>query len=390
MIIPKLAVRNILGAGIRTWLNVIVLSFAFVAIITTQGLLEGMNEQAAQAMIDTQYGGGQYWHENYDPFDPLSLQDAHGVIPGDLKRMVDRGEATPLLIVKGNIYPNGRIRTILLKGISPAQSIITLPSHFLAQSNGEIPALIGSRMAKSTGLKVGDYVTMQWRDARGTFDAQDVQIVQVMKTTVQSIDNSQIWIPLQKLQQLAGMEDEATLVIINKTAQNATAVAGWNFKNPDYLLKDIRDMVQSKAIGSTIIYFILLFLAMLAIFDTQILSIFRRRKEMGTLMALGLTRGKVIQLFTLEGAMHGVLAALAAALYGIPLLAYFARIGWKLPSNTDSYGFAIGEKLFPTFSAGLVLGTTLLVLIITTIVSFLPTRKISKLKPTDALRGKLT
>ena len=49
-----------------------------------------------------------------------------------------------------------------------------------------------------------------------------------------------------------------------------------------------------------------------------------------------------------------------------------------------------GEKLFPTYSAGLVIGTTVLVFIMTTIVSFLPTRKIAKLKPTEALRGKLT
>jgi ABC-type lipoprotein release transport system permease subunit len=37
-----------------------------------------------------------------------------------------------------------------------------------------------------------------------------------------------------------------------------------------------------------------------------------------------------------------------------------------------------------------VLGTTVLVLIVTTIVSFLPTRRIAKLKPTDALRGRWT
>ena len=42
------------------------------------------------------------------------------------------------------------------------------------------------------------------------------------------------------------------------------------------------------------------------------------------------------------------------------------------------------------YTAGLVIATTLLVLIVTTIVSFLPTRKIAKLEPTDALRGKLT
>ena len=36
------------------------------------------------------------------------------------------------------------------------------------------------------------------------------------------------------------------------------------------------------------------------------------------------------------------------------------------------------------------LGTTALVLVVTTIVSYLPTRRIAPLKPTDALRGRLT
>ena len=136
-------------------------------------------------------------------------------------------------------------------------------------------------------------------------------------------------------------------------------------------------------------YIFLLLLAMLAIFNTQVLSIFRRRKEMGTMMALGFTRAKVIKLFTLEGAMHSVLAAVVAAVYGIPFLVWFSRRGWPLPEGTD-FGFALGEKLFPVYSVGLVVGTVILVLTVTTIVSFLPTRKIAKLKPTDALRGKLS
>jgi len=52
VIIPKLALRNLLGAGLRTWLNVVVLSFSFVAIIWTQGLYEGMNDQARRASVD--------------------------------------------------------------------------------------------------------------------------------------------------------------------------------------------------------------------------------------------------------------------------------------------------------------------------------------------------
>lgn len=391
MIIPRLALRNLFGAGLRTWLNVVVLSFSFVAIIWTQGLYIGMGDQAKRAQIDLEYGGGQYWHESYDPYDPLTLQDAHGVVPESLQKMIDDGQATPVLVAQATIYPEGRLQTILLKGIDPEQTIVSFPSYFLAQEGEEeLPTLIGNRMAESTGLKVGDTVTVRWRDAQGTFDARDVRIAQVIKTTVQSVDVGQIWIPLEKMRMLMRMENEASLVILDKDTEKAPAASGWTHKSLDILLKDIDALVQSKTIGGSIMYVILLLLAMLGIFNTQVLSIFRRRKEMGTMMAMGFTRVKIIQLFTLEGAMHSVLAAVVAAIYGIPLLIYFSKQGWAMPEATDSYGFALGERLFPTYGAGLVIGTTVLILLVTTIVSFLPTRKIAKLKPTDALRGKLS
>jgi putative ABC transport system permease protein len=390
MTIPKLALRNILGAGLRTWLNVVALSFSFVIIIWTQGLYRGMNDQVEKATIDALYGGGQFRQEKYDPYDPLSLEDAHAVIPADLKDLIKKNEATPILIRQGTIYPNGRMRTVLLKGIYPHQTVLSIPSHFLQSDENIIPVLIGSRMAKNSGLRKGDYLTVQWRDANGTFDARDMLIVEIMKTNVQEIDNDQIWIPLDTLQQMTAMPDEATIVILKKETQMDKNIPGWIFKNLDFLLQDLRDLVMTKSVGASILYVVLLFLAMLAIFDTQILSIFRRKKEMGTLMALGMTRMKVIGLFTLEGAMHGVLATLVAAIYGIPLITYTASKGWALPESMDSYGIALGTRLFPTYSAGLVLGTTLLVLTITTIVSFLPVRRIAKLKPTDALRGKLS
>jgi putative ABC transport system permease protein len=390
MIIPKLALRNILGAGIRTWLNVVVLSFAFVTIIWTQGLYQGMSRQSVRATVDAEYGGGQYWQENYDPLDPLSLEDGHSPIPESLSTLIRKDQATAILVIQGTIYPSGRIQPILIKGIDPQQKILSIPSVALNTKKYEFPAVIGTRMAKNTGLKVDNEITLRWRDVHGTFDARDVQIAQIMNTTVPTVDQGQVWVPLEMIQEFAQMPNEASLIVLQKESKIFPEVSGWEFKSLHFLLSDIRQLVQSKSAGATILYFILILLAMLAIFDTQVLSIFRRRKEMGTLMALGMTRWKIIQLFTLEGGLHGVLAAIVAAVYGIPLLTLFARKGWALPGAADSYGFAFGEKIFPVYSAGLVLGTTVIVLIITTIVSFLPTRKIAKLKPTDALRGRMS
>ncbi len=388
--ILKLALKNIMGAGIRSWLNAAVISLALVVVIWNQSLLVGMDQQATKAMVDAEYGGGQYWVKGYDPYDPLTLEDAHARLPAELGSLVELGGAVPILVVQSTIYPHGRMRTALLKGIGPGQTILTIPSSVLDADVDELPALIGTRMAGSTGLGKGDTLTVRWREAGGSFNAADVRIVGVMRTTAQTIDNGQIWIPLDSLREMMNLPGEATLVVIGPETPPPGDPAGWAFKGLDVLLRDIRELYESKTIGRTIFFTILMMLGMLAIFDTQVLSIFRRRKEMGTLMALGFTRGKIIRLFTLEGALHGVLAVLVGAAYGIPLLYVSAVKGFGLPPNMESFGFSIGERIFPVYSAGLVVGVTLLVLTVTAIVSFLPTRKIAKLKPTDALRGRMT
>jgi putative ABC transport system permease protein len=386
----RLAWRNLVGAGMRTVLNVIVLSITFVAIVGTLGLLEGFNRQTSRALVEGEYGGGQYRHPDYDPLDPISLPDAHGAVPPAVQRQIDAAAAAAVLVVPGTMYPGGRLRSVVIKGIDPAQRLLDMPTAPLATRGAgeEIPALIGTRMAKVTGLRAGDVVTLQWKDAAGTIDARDAVVVDVMRTTVPSIDQNQVWVPLDALRRLAAMPGEATLVVM---ARDAAPVDGgaWAFSSAEVLLTDVRQLIQSKAAGSAVLYLLLLFLSMLAIFDTQVLAIFRRRREIGTLVALGMTRRRVIRLFTLEGALHGVLAMAAGALWGGPLLWWFSVRGWELSSLADDYGLALGSTLYPYYSPRLVAFTVLVLNAVTTVVSYLPTRRIASLEPTEALRGRL-
>jgi ABC-type lipoprotein release transport system permease subunit len=291
-----------------------------------------------------------------------------------------------VLIVAGSIYPHGRLKPVLLKGIDPAQKVLAIPTAALA-SDEELPILIGGRTAASTGLVVGDQVTVQWRDAEGAFDARDGRVVKIMQTSVGAVDVGQVWVPLDTLRRLAGMKGEATVVTVAKGMRNPPALEGWKFRGPEFLLSDLRQMVQAKTVGQSIVFAVLFLLAMLAIFDTQVLSVFRRRREIGMLVALGMTRAQVIVMFTIEGALHSVLAAILGLAYGGPFFYYLGHNGFILPGG-DVWGFSLGDKLYPAFTAGLILGTTLLVFIVTTFVSWLPTRRIAKLKPTDALAGR--
>jgi len=386
----KLAYKNIMGAGLRTWLNIFILSLSYFVIIALQGFFMGWQEDASREMKNWDFAGGQYWQETYDPYDPFTLEDSHAAIPEDLQKLIEEGEAISILLSPATIYPEGRMRNIVLKGIAPDQSLIELPTKYLADPDGEINCIIGSGFADNLNIKGGDYIVLRWRDKNGVYDARDIKVAHVFSTTVITVESNQIWISLQTLQEMLGLPDQATIITI-KDEMYRKEFSGWHYKDLDFLLIDLTNMIKAKTIGSSIMYFLMLFLAMLAIFDTQILSIFRRRKEMGTMMALGMTRPKIIQLFTLEGILHAVLAILMGAVYGIPLLKHFEKVGMQIGMDAKEWGLSgLDDALYPVYGWKLVVGTIVLILITVTIVSFLPTRKIAKLKPTDALRGKMT
>lgn len=385
----KLAYRNLIGAGLRTWLNVFILSISFVVIIWMKGVMVGWDHQAKTDMKNWEIGSGQYWHENYDPFDPFTLVDSHGPIPEKLMDGVKSGDVTPFLITQGSIFPQGRMQSIVIKGIDPAQEVLLLPTQKLDTVVDAIPAIIGNMMAKSLKLGIGDNVVIRWRDANGTFDAAEILITDIFATSVPAVEMGQIYIPLEKLQSMMLLPQEVTILTFKDKEIERSEIEGWKLKTSKDLTAAVDKMIETKTVGQSIMYFILLLLAMLAIFDTQVLSIFRRQKEIGTYVALGYTRKQVVGLFTVEGTMHAVLAALLSAVYGIPFLMWQAKVGWTMPIDTSDFGMAIAQTLYPIYSVGLIFTTTFIVMTTTAVVSYLPARRIAKMNPTDALRGKI-
>ncbi len=393
MLIIKLAFRNIIHSGLRTWLNVVVLSIAFVLIILIEGLYDGMSEQVKDAEIDSNVGGGQFWQKDYDPFDSFSLERSHSKIPAELEQEIRNGNASAVLIVAASIFPRNLSQSVNLKGIDPDQKIVNLPVSILKEEPdaNAILGFIGSRMANNTGLHAGDYVSARWRNINGTFDAGDIKIVKVIDIPLPSVDKGQIWIPLEKLRTMVQIPGQATVITLKKNISRIPAGSGdWIFRDHNYLLKDLNDNISRKRLYSNFIFSLLLGMALLAVFDTQVLSIFRRRKEIGTLMALGMTRWSIIGLFTIEGFLLGILAFIAGSIYGYPILAYLANEGLVLPRMIERTQFAILLVLYPKYGLQLYIITGLILFLSVIIVSFLPAHKITKLKPTDALKGKFS
>jgi len=389
----KIAIKNLLGAKLRTWLNVFVTALSFFMIILFSAMYDGMREHAKQVTIDTEIAGGAYWHPEYDPLDPMTFEDAHSIIPRDLKLLVDQKKAVPVLVSQASIYPGGRIMPAIMKGIPPGQNIVNMPTDALSgHDNIAIPVLIGKGMASDTKLNVGDSFTIRWLDADRTYDADEGTVVHIMDTENFKLDMGHIWVPLKKAQTMLAMEEEATYVTYAEGLSVVINKHDWIPRDVKYLIRDMEALIEADEPNAAIMYIILLCFAAMGIFNAQVLSIFRRGREIGTLMALGMTRTRVVGLFTLEGGLNAFLAAIMTVILFGPLLWYFGNNGiWLGVDYSDgAMGIIIDKYLIPVYSVGLVVTTTIIVSIIVLIVSYLPSRRIARMKPTDALRGKVT
>ena len=389
----KIAIKNLLGAKLRTWLNVFVTALSFFMIILFSAMYDGMREHAKQVTIDTEIAGGAYWHPEYDPLDPMTFEDAHAIPPNAVKALVNLGKASPVLVSQASIYPNGRIMPVIMKGITPEQNIVNMPTQMLAgHKEVNIPVLIGRSMSNDAKLEVGDTFTIRWLDANRTYDADEGTVVHIMDTENFKLDMGHIWIPLEKAQTMLAMEEEATYVTYAEELSIVENKGDWIPRDVKYLIRDMEALIEADEPNAAIMYIILLCFAGMGIFNAQVLSIFRRGKEIGTLMALGMTRSRVVGLFTLEGGLNALLAGIMTVIFFGPLLWYFGVNGiWLGVDYSDgSMGLIVEKYLIPVYSVGLVMTTTIVVSIIVLIVSYLPSRRIARMNPTDALRGKVT
>ncbi|MDR2764412.1 MAG: FtsX-like permease family protein [Tannerella sp.] len=387
MLILKTSFKNMLGAGKRIWLNVSVLSFTFVTMVAYNGIIDGWQQEARRDMEKWETGAGQIRHPQYDPLDVFTLQDAHASVPSALQPHIEQQTLTPVLVTQAVSYPQGRMQNVILKGIDPKQTIVAIPSSQLLPADG-LKALVGTRMAKTAGLKTGDRVMIRWRDRNSAFDAREALIAGVFETKVPSVDAGQLWLDLNTLRQMTGMPDEATYFIESPACPVKEDVDGWQYKNLKFLLADIDRLIEKERVESAVIYVFLLAIALLAVFDTQTLSVFRRQREIGTYIALGMTPRRVTALFTLEGTCLSLLAVLVGFVWGTPLLAWFAQVGMPMPGFAADSNTVIGDALYPAYELSSVVTSMILIICLSALISYLPARKIAKQSIVNALKGK--
>jgi len=350
-------------------------------------LLNGFQAQATRNLVLTDVGGGHYRAPGFDILTPTEWEDITMPVPDVLGNLLAKDKAE-VLVQQGQLYPNRRLFPVQLRGIAMDQSLLSLPlaglKSFEDKPGETIPAVVGVKMARKAHLKKGDTVVLKWRDKGGAVDARDILIVDVGDIINPRIDDGVVWLRLDHLRSMTDRDGEVSWVAVR---EYLGPVQGFEFHGIEILMSDLLALLRQDRINSKILWGILMVLVCTSVFNTQILNIFKRQKEIGTLMALGMEPKRIVSIFTLEGVLGALWALVLAVVLGVPFFIWFHGVGFDVTHLSEA-SFPIRETIYPDYQPREILVSVSIVLALSIASAWVPVRKVTRLDPTLALRGR--
>jgi putative ABC transport system permease protein len=399
----RIALRNTLRQRRRSALAMLAIGFGVIAMMLASGFIEWIFWANREGTAVTQYGHMQVVKRGYydsaqaDPF-PYLLPQAAPILES-LKNTSGVRVVTPRLEFTGLISHGEVTLGYMAKGIDTG-SDPSLPDLLIVEGEKLVPGnsgeiLLGAGLAANLGIKVGERVVLLAGTNKGGINALEARVRGFASTSIKAYDDSMLWLPIdmaRKLLRVGGAhiwvvclrDTELTDTVLSRLQgtvdPKAYEIAPWT-KLADFYQKTV-DLLSRQL---DVIKFIISATILLSISNTMTMTVMERTMEIGTAMALGVRRWRIVRLFLIEGGLLGAIGGLSGALIGFTLATLISYVGIDMPPWPGmSRGFTAAIIITP----GIIVEAILLSLAITLLASAYPAWRASRLVIVDALRHK--
>lgn len=400
----KLAARNVFRNKRRTLISLLVRIFGASALVLAGGFMLYSFWGLRESTIHSQTGHLQIYHKDYfDREEDKSLElgiDSVQTIREIALRHSEVNQVTPRIDFNGLISTGDKSAVFIGQGLDPEQEaqmmgIFGRPESILVLSNGaEDEVVLGAGLGKSLNAKAGDYLTLMSTTTDGALNAIDVLVKGTFSTGISDIDKRFLKVRNQTAQRLINTERVRNLVVllghtemtdqVRRDLQSQFDAAGlpvvvktWLEMAPYY-----RSVV---ALYNFIFGFLVLVIFIIVLGSTAntiVMSISERVQEIGTLMAMGTSRGKLVQMFLYEGLVLGGLGAVLGLLAAFGLGWWINHAGITMPPPP---GWDTGYQLNIRIEAWLVVAVFGLMIVTAVISTLVPAMRAARMKIVDAL-----
>ncbi len=280
-----------------------------------------------------------------------------------------RGEATQAIALMGvDLDRYDRIVSLRSKVVSGQARL----------APGE--AVIGRELASDLGVRVGDRLTVQTGSV-----SDSVRVTALVDLGIRDLNRRTVIVPLRTAQSLLALPGGATSIDLTvQDVWSAEALAATLRRQFPYKIEawqeanaQLVSALNAQSVSTTLIRGVVLVVVVLGIASVLVVSVVQKSREIGILRAMGATRGQILRVFLVQGAVVGALGSLLGVGLATIMIWLFTH-------------FVRGSDGLPLFVISLPLGTAVRVALLATVCGVLaaiaPARRAARMDPAQAIR----
>jgi lipoprotein-releasing system permease protein len=331
---------------------------------------------------------------------------------GRVREVPDVAAAEPFVMTQVVIVPTGgeyaqfgTLYGVDLESEAPPMTVIheELRSGKLSlgpTDSGRPGILLGQRLATRMGLLPGALVTIVAgenikTDPLGNYIpvTREYEVTGLFSTGMYEYDSQHLYTTLPAAQDLLDLPgDVVSGIAVNvQDAWQAERIAnklserlGFPYYTQDWMVlnQSLFSALKLEKLAMAVILSLIILVAAFNIISTLIMVVTDKTREIGILKSMGLTDGRVLRIFILQGVTIGVVGTLLGTLGGLGLVELLDRYKLiSLPGDVylvDSLPLALDLS-----DLGLIVVTSLMIAFAATIY---PARQAARLLPVEAIR----
>jgi putative ABC transport system permease protein len=412
----KMAWRNLGRHRSRTLLSILAVFCGVLVLILFKGVMDGMIDSAVNTNINLNSGHVRLIRPEYEVKEKLhSLAYPVGENGKSYSELIQEIRRLP-----GVKMAEGRIRfgmilavgdlneTVMGIGIDPKaeEKISHLSMYLRDQGAGRLPVagrqeiVLGNKLLHELHLNVGDKVNALFSTSMASFKVATFTIVGKMASGLNFLDEYAAYIPLDQAMNLLEMPDMVTEIVVygHNTGDSGALMKtlhGYLASDKEQLkvipwdrYSEVISSFEKMKVIFNFFYILIIILASFVLFNTLMMVVAERTREIGVLTAMGMTYRDIRKLFLYEGLMVAVIGSLTGTMIG-------GGFNWLIAQNGIDLSRIMGlmptnvvmlPKIYPSYDVSILLFSFFIGVCVTMVAAFIPARRAALLNPTEALR----
>lgn len=260
--------------------------------------------------------------------------------------------------------------------------------------------LVSDRLSKFLKVTVGDTIVLLGSGYHGSSAAGLFPVRGIVKILSPELDNKLVYITLKQSQEFLSLENRITSLninlhdpdlmiesqnnVINSINSEQLKVINWEEFNPT-----LKQQIEGDSVGGVIFIGILYFIVLFGIFGTVVMMLAERKRELGVMVAIGMSKAKLSLVLIIEMLFLGFTGMISGLIACIPFIIlgqkYPLRFTGELAKMYEDMGFDPVMPLAGFDQYFYMQGVIIMLMVL--IACYIPLRSVRKMKVINSLRA---